>query len=317
MPIYHWAGWYDGFTDDAFKFHANCTVPQKLTMGPYFHMQIYSGFAAIEFVRWYDYWLKGIDNGIMDEPPIQYYTIDAPEEEAWRSTDTWPLPEEHRTPYYFSAGQSGSIESANDGTLTVATPDDDNSADHYTVDYTATVTKPSRWSNVYGDGRGNIQPGVMNTVDNKGLTYTTAVLTKDTEITGHPVSHLWVTSTDDDGDFFVYLSEVLPDGTSIYVTEGKLRASHRKISKPPYDNLGLPWHRSNESDVYPLPDEPVELMFDMQPTSKLFRKGNRIRITVACSDTTNFETPIVDPIPVVTIYRSEKYPSHVVLPVIP
>ena len=47
VPIYHWAGWYDGFTDDAFKFHANCTVPQKLTMGPYFHMQIYSGFAAI------------------------------------------------------------------------------------------------------------------------------------------------------------------------------------------------------------------------------------------------------------------------------
>ena len=138
-------------------------------------------------------------------------------------------------------GNPGVLNRRNDGTLTVATPDDDNSADHYTVDYTATVTKPSRWSNVYGDGLGDIQPSVMNNVEGKCLTYTTPALAVNTEITGHPVAHLWVTSTNDDGDFFVYLSEVLPDGTSIYVTEGKLRASHRKISKPSHhDNLGLP-----------------------------------------------------------------------------
>ena len=152
---------------------------------------------------------------------------------------------------------------------------------------------------------------------------------EDVELTGHPVVHLWVTSTAADGDFFVYLEEAEETGggrnrgagqkhESHYITEGKLRASHRALSEPPYDYLGLPYHRSFAEDIVDLPGgAPVELIFDLLPTSNIFDKGHRIRVTVTCADKDSTQTPELSPAPTVSVYRNADYASYIVLPIIP
>jgi putative CocE/NonD family hydrolase len=258
--------------------------------------------------------LKDIDNGIMEEPDIRYHVMKAPNEWEWRTADEWPLPEQSLTNYYFHTGPSGSVESVNDGQLSTERPTDNSAKDDYVVDYTTTSGKATRWDNAVGEG---FDYSAIGENDKKGLTYTTEVLGENLEITGHPVAHIWVSSTATDGDFFVYLEEVDAEGVSHYVSEGVLRASHRALHEPHYDYLGLPFHRSHEEDVVELaPGEIAELAFDLQPTSNVFNAGNRIRITLTCADKDNATTPELSPPPTVSIYRNTQNSSYVRLPVI-
>jgi hypothetical protein len=264
--------------------------------------------------RWFDYWLKGTNNGIMDEPPIYYYVMGAPQKDAWRTSDQWPLANQQLTRFYFAEGKTGSVASVNDGFLRTEPPGVPNAHDAYTVDYSTTSGVHSRWTAIleaadYPDMRAN---------DEKALTYTTPPLEADVEVTGHPVVHLWLATGAPDLDVFVYLEEVDGKGKSTYVTEGNLRASHRALSEASFNNLGLPYQRSYESDLTPIPvGEPVELVFDLLPTSKLFHKGNRIRITITGADADNFETPILDPAPEIRLLRNTTYASSIDLPIIP
>ncbi len=267
-----------------------------------------------EMQRWFDYWLKGIDNGIMNEPKIHYHVMKAPNEWEWRTANAWPLPEQNPIKYYFDAGPSGSVESVNDGQLSAELPSDNSGKDDYEVDYTTTSGIATRWDNAVGEG---FDYSGIGENDKKGLTYTTETLAEDVEVTGHPVVHLWVSSTATDGDFFVYLEEVDGEGVSHYVSEGTLRASHRAINEPYYDNLGLPFHRSHKEDIVELePGEPAELSFDLQPTSNFFNAGNRIRITITCADKDNALTPELSPPPTVSVYRNAQHASYISLPVI-
>jgi putative CocE/NonD family hydrolase len=137
------------------------------------------------------------------------------------------------------------------------------------------------------------------------------------EITGHPVVHLWLKTDASDLDAFVFLEEVNQSGKSTYITEGNLRSSHRKLSKAPYNNLGLPYHSHYKSDLAPIPTgEPVELVSSLLPASYRFHKGNRIRMTVAFSDADNFETPVINPAPKVQLLRDRNHSSFVQLPVV-
>ena len=158
----------------------------------------------------------------------------------------------------------------------------------------------------------------MQAADAKSLTYTTLPLSTSVEVTGHPVAHLWVTSSSDDGDFFVYLEEVDPYGYSHYISEGMLRGSHRALAQAPYKYMGLPYHRGFQEDITPLPQgQPVELVFDLLPTSNIFDEGHRIRIRIVSADADNFLTPKYDPAPTVNIHRSKSNASYVTLPIIP
>ena len=315
VAIYSLGGWFDMYPRDTLQWFNNLTVPQKVVLTPWSHNGT-GGFDLVaEHLRWFDYWLKGIDNGIMDEPPLVYNVMGAPRGTEWRTTDQWPLPNEVPTAYYFDAGPSGSVKSVNDGLLTTAAPPPVAAQDDYVVDYTTTTGQTTRWTDGYGGGYDYPD---MVTNDQKGLTYTTPPLETDTEITGHPVAHLWVTATTPDADFIVYLEEVDPDGTSTYLTEGTLRASYRATTDAPWNNMGLPFHRGNEADVAPLPPgEPVELVFDMQPTSNVFDAGHRIRITITGADADTYAALVFDPPPTVSLYRGGDHASHVVLPVIP
>jgi hypothetical protein len=314
-PIYMTSGWYDIFVGDVFLWYDNLTVPKRLTVRPLDH----SGMDATQFdldygaeaQRWFDYWLKGIENGIMDEPPIHYYVMSVPKHEAWQNANQWPLAKQTLTPFYFSEGVTGSVASVNDGFLSTESPTASDAFDIYTVDYSTTSGKSSRWVAVeevrdYPDMRAN---------DERALTYTTSPLEGDMEITGHPVVHLWLVTDAPDLDVFVYLEEVDRSGKSAYITEGTLRASHRQLCQAPFDNLGLPYHSHYQSDLAPIPaKEPIELVFSLLPTSHQFHSGNRIRITVACSDEDNFDTPVIDPSPRLQLLRGANHPSFIQLP---
>jgi hypothetical protein len=318
VAVYNSAGWYDLFTRDSLLWHANLTTPHRLHVRPLFHNDLGKSGADLDFGaeahRWFDYWLKGIDNGIMDEPPIRYYVVGAPKGTAWRTAEQWPPPDAQRTRFYLAGGRSGSVDSVNDGFLRTQSPDDVDGADVYTVDYSTTSGADARWSAVVKDGKYPAQ----RANDEKALTYTTAPLERDLEIIGHPVAHLWFTAEVPDLDLFVYLEEVDAQGNVEYITEGNLRASHRAVGEAPFDNLGLPFHRSYEEDLAPIPaGEPSELVFDLLPTAKRFRPGTRIRASVACADADNFDTPVLDPAPRVQLLRDVIHASFVELPLLP
>ena len=112
----------------------------------------------------------------------------------------------------------------------------------------------------------------------------------------------------------MYLEDVGPDGRSTYVTEGVLRASHRKLMKPPFENFGLPWTRSYKEDIVPLPDRPTELVFDLLPTAKRFNAGHRMRITVTGADRDAHKK--VGTVPDLIIYRDRSHPSRVDMQII-
>ncbi|MBE7553887.1 MAG: CocE/NonD family hydrolase [Anaerolineales bacterium] len=316
VPVYHWAGWNDMFPKDALLWYSNLTNPQKITIGPWAHPQLGSLDLATELVRWYDYWLKGIDNGVMDEAPIYYYTLGEGKKTGWHPAWQWPLPEQQLTNYYFDGTKTGSVDSVNDGSLSLVMPETTAGVDEYQVDYSTTSGTATRWTAEY-DMMSPIYPNTMMFNDQKGLTYTTPPLTAEVEVTGHPVVHLWVTSSARDGDFFVYLEDISAAKYSKYVTQGNLRASHRAISTPPYEYLGLPYHRSDAEDIADLPGQPVELVFDLLPTSYVFEAGHRIRVTITCADKDTALTPQLDPPPTVHLYREADHASYIVLPIIP
>jgi putative CocE/NonD family hydrolase len=180
------------------------------------------------------------------------------------------------------------------------------------------VGSDNRWTRTAGGGSGGEPYANLGGNDRKALTYTTEALGTDLEVTGHPVAHLWITSSAADGDVFVYLEEVLPDGRSVMVTEGMLRASHRALAPAPYRNLGLPWHPSRAADIAPLePGVPAELVLDLMPTSVLFHRGSRIRVVVTAADEYTFRTARGSPPPTIRVLRDADHPSRIILPVIP
>ena len=210
--------------------------------------------------RWFDYWLKGVKNGIMDEPPIHYYVMGSPEEESWRSTAKWPLQNEKRTRFYFSPSATRKPGSAGEELLAFEPPNTSDDFDSYLVNYSTTTGKHSRWNSVIQE----IDYPDMSDNDLKSLTYTTRPLEKDMEITGHPVICLVVSTQVPDLDFFVYLEEVDDDGQSKYITEGCLRATHRALGKTDFLNSGLPIHRNYKKDMLRLiPAKPTALVFDL------------------------------------------------------
>ena len=324
VPSYHLGGWLDGFARDTMLWFRNYPNRQKLVMGPWFH----GGLAGIdmpaEYLRWFDHWMKDIDNNVLGEAAMHYWTMNAPAGTEWRATDEWPLPEGVRTSFHFHPGATKAVVSLNDGGLAEVVPDSDGH-DEYTVDYTTSSGIDNRWTWTMGGGiqaEGAKPPHFypypdMQENDRKGLTFTTEPLDQPLEVTGHPVVHLWVESTAEDGDYFVYLEDIEADGRSVYVSEGQLRASHRRLSEPSYDRMSLPYHRSFAEDMLPLvPGEPAELTFDLQPVSYCFLPGHRVRVTITCADKDTFATPILDPTPVVRLLHGPTHPSRMVLPVI-
>jgi putative CocE/NonD family hydrolase len=303
VPTYMVAGWYDLFVRDMFQLYSNLSVPKRLLVRPLDHSGIEKKHPDLDFGveahRWFDYWLKGIHNGIMDEPPLHYYLLGASAKEAWRSADSWPVKNVGKKNFYFGP------------TLQPETPSAFGTFDTYRLDYSTTTGNLSRWTAV---NWGHKYPN-MRSNDAKALTCTTVPLDSPVQVIGHPVVHIWLRTDAPDLDLFVYLEEVDDEGNSTYVTEGNLRASHRALGRASFENLGLPWHNHFKSELQAIPaGEPMELVFDLLPTAYQFSKGRRIRVTAAFADADNFDTPAIDPVPVVHLLREKNHPSFIELP---
>jgi len=325
VPFYLIDGWYDICDRDDFLIYANLQAPKRLLVRPVDHSEIESPGPDVDYgaevQRWFDYWLKGIDNGIMAEAPIHYFVQGADRSAAWKSAAEWPPKDQELTRYYLAGGKADRSVSVNNGTLALTAPNGASAdtmvgtptVDTYTVDYTTTTGKKPRWSapadpHKYPNLRAN---------DAKALTYTTLPLEAPLTIAGSPIAHLWLTTSAPDLDVFAYVEEVDPQGNSTYVTEGSLRASLRALSQAPFDALGLPWHNYFQSELNPIPQgEPVELVFDLLPTAWQFAPGKRLRITIAFADAGNFATPVLNPAPTLELLRDAGHPSYVDMPAI-
>jgi len=202
-----------------------------------------------------------------------------------------------------------------DNALSQSAPKTKSGADKYTVDFEATTGKANRWHTALG--LAVVYPDRAQE-DSRLLTYTSPPLAEDIEITGYPIVTLYVTSTEKDGAFFVYLEDVHETGKVTYITEGQLRAIHRKVSTEasPY-NLLVPYHSFKKEDVMALvPNEMAELTFGLLPTSVLIRKGHRIRIAIAGHDKDTFARIPAEGTPTITVARNKVHASFVDLPIV-
>lgn len=335
IAIYHMGRWYDAFCKGAPMTYASThtMVPSKLIIGPGYHQGIPEAYLEyfsyegdfveqnnIERLRFFDRYLKGIDNGIDREPPVYIYVAN----DGWRAESEWPLARQVTTPYYFDQG--GRLGTARTG----------EGADDYAVDFTHRSsygsTVSDRWIMIgYPDSL------MMRTdKDTQCLVYETEPLSGDTEVTGHAIVDLWVTSNQRYGDVFVYLCDVDPQGESIYVAEGQLRAGWHRLYEDDDRVKGvldvqpeLPWHGYKEAqwvDGALDSSTPLNVRFEMVPVSWLFKEGHRIRIAIAGADHQNFElnpglAPDGNPgnaLPTtLTLHRTAACPSRIELPVIP
>jgi putative CocE/NonD family hydrolase len=318
VAVYNIGGWYDAGPAQALA--AWRLWGGKVIIGPWAHTTAREAeIVKVEHLRWYDYTLKGIKNGITQEPPIYYYTFNALPGKEWRFASQWPLSEQRMTKFFFAAGPSKTSASLNDGSLGSAPPTTPDAKDSRPLDYSIKVFEEGNVDKFRENSR-TWNGDMEKSTDSKGITYTSAPLTADMQVTGTPVIHLWAASTSSDGYFFAFLEEV--DGRtnqSHYVTNGMIKASNRALSQQsPWTDLGMPYHRGYDIDAQPLtPGQPVELVFDTYPTSYVFRAGNRVRLTITGTFQSTYAVPKEDPAPVISVFRDTLRASYVELPVIP
>lgn len=327
-PAYFITGWYDNLLHEAFKLHTGWRTQSRtdesrrrtrLLVGPWSHSNIggCEPFGSIDFgqaaaldiveeqLRWYDRRLRGIDNGIDDEPPIRIFVMG---ENAWRSEVEWPLARTEFTRFYLH-----SLEAANslagDGTLSTTHPEAE-PTDTFSYDPNDPVpTLGGSYMMLANSGPWDRRP-----VERRDdvLVYRSARLEEDVEVTGPVEVTLYISSDAPDTDFSAALVDCYPDGKAVVLCEGIRPARCRK------------------SLAHPTPIEPgevYELRIDLWETSNLFRRGHRIGLEVSSSNFPRFSRNLnTGAAPGIsadmrvanqTVYHDAQRPSHVTLPIIP
>lgn len=294
--VYLIGGWFDVFRRDTVIMYRNLTLPKKMIIGPWFHTRPKREVSlVIEHLRFYDYWLKGIDNEIMEEDPIYIKTINGEMGKDWSFVKDWPVSGEKPIRFYLSGKPSGTIESALDGTLT-STPYEEREGS-------------SSYDAVFDIGDGVETPCPAD-LEKKAVTYTTEPFDKPVHFTGHGLASVWIAASAEDIDLFVTVTDVSPDGSARQMTDGHLRASKRQTHVPPYDFLNLPWHRANRQDEQKLqPGRPYRLEIDLMPVHYVVKAGHRIRVSFTCAEKGfYFLQPEGDVR--LTVFHNKIYPSY-------
>jgi hypothetical protein len=292
-------GWRDGYPGAALRMYENLKCPKRILIGPWLHGRPDSVPPGPnidihhEMLRWWDYWLKGIDTGIKNEPPVSLYIqkYDPPSamREAttgfWRYEREWPITRRKEKTLYLHPDGQLSNEACKTG---------GHEKDSY--EYKPHV---GIYGGIFSATLPHILPLDQRSDEAFSLNYTTPPLKNDLEVTGFPKAVLYASSTATIASFVVRLSDVSPDGTSSLVTKGALNATRRNSFKKPE----------------PLaPGKVYELIIDLNATSWLFEKGHKIRVSVSSSDWPNM-WPTPDNA-TNSVYRSTSQPSMISLPVI-
>jgi hypothetical protein len=256
--------------------------------------------------RWYDHWLKGVDNGINREPKVHAYMMG---EGKWHAYDTWPPKEAQPVSYYLDS-DGGANSRLGNGRLTTVKPKKDGS-DAFTYDPMHPVQSVGGQvcCFVVVPG-GSFDQGSVET-RNDVLVYTTPPLTERIDVMGPVKVSLYLSSDVKDTDLMVKLVDVYPDGTAWNLDEGAQRVRWRDgYDKPVFMEAGKVY----KVDVPPL------------VTGNSFGVGHRIRLEVTSSSFPHFERNLntggnnYDEKDGVTahnvIHHAPAYLSEIVLPVV-
>ncbi len=297
-------------------------APKKLVVtGARNTFEAHRMFDQVEFHRqqllpFYDLHLKGANNGFMDVEPMKIFVRGA---DVWRAEEEWPPRRATIVPWYLRRGPSGSVTSLNDGALSTEEPAADEAATSYTY-------PDWEWVNgvavVGPDGR--IDPA------RRVLTFTSAPLAADLEVTGPIVLELHASSSAIDTQFIVKLTDQHPqeaaaraDGAQpayTPVSKGWLKASHRE-QDPQRSTPTRPFY----THTNPQPITPGEIYrFDIEvlPISYVFKRGHRIRLELANGDSPATDGVFSHPyhptlLGTDTIHHDRAHGSRLMLPVMP
>jgi putative CocE/NonD family hydrolase len=303
VGIFMWGNWLDeGSFQQTLAFN-NLSNPRKLWMGGWGHCQVGDFPMKTELLRFFDFYLKGIDNGWEDEAPVYYYTIGAPAGQEWSSASSWPPASATAQTLLLD----GDARPETDGRLVSERIDNPGIVGEFTVDYSPECVDSTI------DPYFLFRPCV---VAGSSITFDTPILVDDLHVLGHPLVDLQVSFSTPDADLFAYLEIVEPSGDVSVMTHGRLRASHRKESEPPLDYMGIPYHSGLKVDVEPVvPGDIARLRFDLLPTSTIVKAGSRLRLRLAGADPRQrFRTIQFDPPTVVTLRQGKSGVSSLQLP---
>lgn len=315
------SGWYDDNgmgTTEAWEMNEQHKRQNlKMILGPWYHQanttrQIHKipfGNNAIRYdldllqLRWFDRFLKGIDNGVEKEARVEYYMVG---ENEWKTSDTWPPKEIKYTHLYFhSHGHANT--SRGDGALTFDLPSQQ-TPDTYSFD----PEDPAPHLIDVSENECSVPENYRDVEMREDvLVYTSEPLQEDVAIAGDIYAVLYASSSAKDTDWLVRLTDVDEQGNSIRLSDGILRARYRNSFEKP-------------ELLEPGKIEKYEIK--MTKISNLFKKGHRIRVSVTSGAKNlvfpNHNTgnnPAADTefiIATQTVYHDENYPSHIRLPII-
>jgi hypothetical protein len=324
IPIYNVGGWYDIFNSgNVYNFEwlqnqgsKGARGNQKLFMGPFGHGPLsgdlaYPGMdrataSGADEMRWWDYWLKGIDNGIMDEPPVHIVMMASARKGAFSPKNRimafadWP-PASREVRYYPTA----------DHGLSAKPPTAEDAKISYKFD-------PAHPVPTVGGANLTFERGPMDqrAIPDRPdyLRFETPALDHDVAIAGHVSVDVWGATDGPDTDFMAKLVDVYPDGYEALVLDAPIRARYRDGRRP--------------DDVQMMtPGAPEKLTIDMWNTAITFEKGHRIELVITSSNSPRFEVnrnngaaPGDDKTPARiatnSVYLDKTHPTALVLPVI-
>ncbi|MFT3771195.1 MAG: CocE/NonD family hydrolase [Minicystis sp.] len=285
VPVYSYTGWRDGgYPRSAVERHrAVGGEHARLTVGPWLHtgkMRIRPFDVAVpadfdhdaELLAFFDQHTRGKPPA-GDGKPVHYYTF---VEERWKAADQFPPPFDPTV-----------LHLAAQGRLAEAAPDAEG-ADAHRIDPAIGTGERSRWRSLF-----SLVPGDYpdrRERDRRLLTYDSAPLERPLEVTGYPIAAIFASwDEDDDGRLFAYLEDVAPDGRVAYVTEGQLRALHRRVQNEGRRPGEVPDHSFRRADTWPVAaGEVAEIAFAMQPVSWRFERGHRVRLAITGGDADHF-----------------------------
>ncbi len=336
VPAFHVGGWYDLFLGGTLENYLGmkerggggvARANQRLLIGPWAH-GAYSGAYAeythgsagdLAFmniagmqIRWFDRWLKGIDNGVDREPPVRLFVMG---ENAWRDENEWPLARTRFTPYYLHSDGHANTAAGN-GTLSVE-PAAGEPPDVFRYDPRDPV--PTVGGTTFLPGlyiAANAGPRDQRPVESRSdvLVYSTPRLAADIEVTGPVEVVLYASTTAPDTDWTATLVDMHPDGYARILCDGILRARYR--------------HGFEKAEPVQ-PGAVEEYVIDLWATSNLFRAGHRIGLEISSSNFPHFDRnlntggklgteTLEEARPALqTVYHDAAHPSHVLLPIVP
>jgi len=300
IPMLHVGGWFDFFSRGTLDAYAKLQDKgnQKFFMAPGTH-GVLGALPYDPYYDWFDFWLKGEDTGIMDEPSFSYYCFGA---EEWRWADQWPLENIKYTKYYLH----------DDGVLNTRRGSRGARFESYVYNPSDPVL--TLGGRNLGLPAGSLDQRPVEAGRGDILFYTTDILEEDMEISGPVKAKLSVSSNCTDTDFTAKLIDVYPDGSAMLVLDNILRARYRESMSDP---------------VLMKPGKIYDITINLGDISYVFKAGHRIQIDISSSNFPKYdrnlntggnlytETKADINMALNKIHHHGKHRSYVVLPVIP